>query len=254
MPQILIRFDDICPAMNWDRWSEIEYTLDEAGVKPILAVVPDNRDPTLEFGSVREDFWPVVRGWQSRRWAIAMHGYQHLYKTKRGGILRLNSRSEFAGLPAAEQRQQLKSGIEIFRREGVEPDAWIAPAHSFDWTTVDLLGDLGIGVISDGLHRYPHRDPRGILWVPQQLWRFRAVPAGVWTVCFHHNDWTARDLNRFRTDLSRYREHVTTLAEVCSKYAGRRKTMSDRFVAAGMRAYIQGAHCYGALRRALART
>ena len=43
----LIRFDDICPMMNWRIWAEIEAILLEKKVKPILDVVPDNQDPHL---------------------------------------------------------------------------------------------------------------------------------------------------------------------------------------------------------------
>lgn len=62
----LVRFDDICPAMNWDMWGKIETVLRENGVKPILAVVPDNKDPLLDVGAPVSDFWERVRGWQGR--------------------------------------------------------------------------------------------------------------------------------------------------------------------------------------------
>ncbi len=40
----LIRFDDLCPTMNWDMWSRIESVLLEHKISPLLAVVPDNQD------------------------------------------------------------------------------------------------------------------------------------------------------------------------------------------------------------------
>ena len=43
----LIRFDDLCPSMNWTVWCEVESILQAAGIKPLLAVVPDNADPQL---------------------------------------------------------------------------------------------------------------------------------------------------------------------------------------------------------------
>ena len=43
----LIRFDDICPTMNWVIWTEIDEILTTEGIKPILAVIPDNRNPVL---------------------------------------------------------------------------------------------------------------------------------------------------------------------------------------------------------------
>ena len=74
----LVRFDDICPTMNWAAWSRIETVLDRHGVAPILAVVPDNRDPKLMVDNSRADFWARVRGWQTKGWTIALHGFQHL--------------------------------------------------------------------------------------------------------------------------------------------------------------------------------
>src|SRR5688572_15384620 len=41
-PQYLLRFDDICPTMNWRVWAEIESVLIQREIKPLLAVVPDN--------------------------------------------------------------------------------------------------------------------------------------------------------------------------------------------------------------------
>ena len=55
--QFLLRFDDICPTMNWRVWAEIETVLVQRQFKPILAVVPDNRDPELQVDTPADDFW-----------------------------------------------------------------------------------------------------------------------------------------------------------------------------------------------------
>src|SRR2546422_4041289 len=57
----LLRFDDLCPTMNWDVWSEVDGILRDADVKPILAVVPDNRDEKLQCGEPNSHFWEHVR-------------------------------------------------------------------------------------------------------------------------------------------------------------------------------------------------
>ncbi len=210
----LIRFDDICPTMNWTVWEEIEAALGAADVRPLLAVVPANEDRTLMVAPPSNDFWARVRGWQARGWAIGLHGYQHRYVTHDGGLVPLNDRSEFAGLAADEQADKLRRAVEILRREGISPDAWIAPGHSFDGATLAVLLGLGIEVVSDGFFLSAHRDPAGMLWIPQQLWGFRYRPFGLWTVCHHHNGWTPADLGRFRRDLAAYRERIVSLAEV----------------------------------------
>src|SRR5687767_4013101 len=129
-PQYLLRFDDICPTMNWGVWTEIERILVGCGVKPVLAVVPDNRDPMLEVDLPVHDFWDRVRAWQKRGWTIALHGFQHRYVTPNAGICGLSNKSEFAGLRVEEQREKLRRAMEIFKREGIVARVWIAPGHT----------------------------------------------------------------------------------------------------------------------------
>jgi predicted deacetylase len=229
--QYLVRFDDICPTMDWAAWEGVERHLHSHSIRPILAVVPDNRDPKLMLEPACDDFWSRVRGWQRRGYAIALHGYQHLYVNKNPGLMRLTRQSEFAGLPRQEQEAKLRRGLEIFAKNGVRADAWVAPSHSFDHTTLRLLADLGIFTVSDGLSSWPFTDPRGVTWVPQQLWRFQARPAGVWTVCCHHNGWSPRQVEDFGRALDAYACRVTDMATVLGTFSGRRRTLVDRLTA-----------------------
>jgi peptidoglycan/xylan/chitin deacetylase (PgdA/CDA1 family) len=226
----LVRFDDICPGMNWPVWRQIEKILADADVKPMLAVVPQNQDAHLDVGPKEARFWEHVRGWQARGWTIGLHGYQHRYVTRDAGLIGINELSEFAGLPAAEQAEKLERAVAIFRAESVRADVWIAPAHSFDAATVTALRAVGIGAISDGFFLSAHRDERGMLWVPQQLWSFRYRLVGLWTVCYHHNDWSARDLERFAADVAAYRARITNFAEIASATDIRTKSWQDTLV------------------------
>ncbi|WP_257307410.1 DUF2334 domain-containing protein [Geothrix campi] len=225
----LIRFDDICPTMNWSMWEAIEAHLVQFQVKPILAVVPDNRDPKLMVDPPRQDFWDRVRQWQATGYTIALHGYQHLYVNKNAGMLGVTPQSEFAGLPRAEQEAKLRKALAIFAEQGVRVDAWVAPSHSFDRTTVGLLAELGVGVISDGLWPRPFTEANGITWLPQQLWSFHPKPEGVWTVCNHHNAWSAQRLDQFAKDLQIYASRITDVPAVLCDYEGRRISLSDRW-------------------------
>ena len=212
--QYLLRFDDICPTMNWRLWAEIETVLDQGRFKPLLAVVPDNRDPGLEVDSPAGDFWDRVRAWQDRGWTIALHGFQHRYVTRNAGMVAVRKKSEFAGLQADVQREKLRRGLEIFERERITPRVWIAPGNTFDAATVALLPDFEIRVISAGYFRYPYVCPRRMTWVPQQLYYFRPAPAGVWTVCYHHNQWSASQPGKFREDVDRYGANIVSLDTV----------------------------------------
>ncbi len=225
----LVRFDDICPTMNWRVWEAIEAHLVRFGVRPILAVVPDNRDPKLAVDEARPDFWDRVRQWQAAGYTIALHGYQHLYVNKDPGLIGVTHQSEFAGLPREEQEAKLRKALAIFAEQGVRADAWVAPSHSFDRTTVKILGELGVPVISDGLWTWPFTDEGGITWVPQQLWGFRRRPAGIWTVCNHHNAWSDQRVAEFGASLASYADEMTDLPSVVKAFAGRQLTLRDRW-------------------------
>lgn len=51
-----LRLDDACPQMNTEKWARIERILDKYKVRPIVGVIPENRDP--DFVAVAdENFW-----------------------------------------------------------------------------------------------------------------------------------------------------------------------------------------------------
>lgn len=225
--QYLLRFDDCCPTMNWSVWRQVEEILVQFEVKPILAVIPDNQDEKLRVSDTSERFWDEVRGWQARGWTIGLHGYQHLYTTRDGGLIGINKYSEFSGLPYAEQRLKLQKAVDVFERERVVPDIWVAPGHSFDRTTLQALCDLGVRRLSDGFSLYPHLDPSGMMWIPQQLWRFRKMRFGLWTVCFHLNHWTGEDIVRFRFEVQKFVAELTDYASVVATYRNRGSNALD---------------------------
>ncbi|WP_257313139.1 DUF2334 domain-containing protein [Geothrix fuzhouensis] len=228
-PRYLLRFDDICPTMDWSTWNAVEEILVAQGVKPILAVVPDNQDPKLMVDPPASDFWDRVRGWQARGWAIGLHGYQHLRVNSEPGILGFPSKSEFAGLPYEEQLRKLKLGLEIFAREGVRPDVWIAPSHSFDLVTVAALRELGIRTISDGMAFRPYQDDRGTVWIPQQYAIMRPMPWGVWTFCYHLGLLSGGAMAHFRKSLEQLGPRMISLSEARA-LGGRRLSPLDRMV------------------------
>lgn len=234
----LIRFDDICPTMNWDVWDRVEAVLVETQVRPILAVVPNNRDPKLEVMAPRADFWQRVRKWQEMGWSIALHGYEHRYETRDSGLIGINQYSEFAGLPRDIQRHKLCKALDIFKGNGVRADAWVAPGHSFDATTVELLLELGLDVISDGYFWRPVR-MMGAQWVPQQLWRFRPCPGGIWTVCYHTNHFSSIDIDKLARTLLIYRDRMTSLEEVLAASRSVWASPADKLFAWGWRVALE---------------
>src|SRR5579884_2522404 len=110
----LIRFDDICPTMNWRVWQPIETALFDLGIQPIVSVVPDNQDPALCIERPQSDFWARVRHWQTRGWSVGLHGYQHTLRRCSTDLLRIATDGEFAGLTESEQAIRIKAGVSIF--------------------------------------------------------------------------------------------------------------------------------------------
>ena len=68
----LVRFDDLCPTMRWSVWEPVEQILDAEGIRPIVAVIPDNADPSMRIEPEKADFWERVRTWQAKGWAIGL--------------------------------------------------------------------------------------------------------------------------------------------------------------------------------------
>jgi predicted deacetylase len=235
----LIRLDDICPTMNWTVWSRIEEILRSQKVQPILGIIPENQDSRLEFEPAEPGFWDRVRQWQAWGWTIGLHGYQHRYTTDASGIVGIKDASEFAGVSLMEQRIRLLKAAEILREQGIKPRVWVAPGHSFDSTTITLLAEIGISCISDGLFLAPRLDYKGVLWIPQQLWRFRRVPFGVWTVCFHHNRWDQSQIEEFASGIASFRHSIVGLEEVVQEYRSAKRKSTDGAIPKLFRYFIR---------------
>ena len=125
-----------------------------------------------------------------------MHGYQHVFCTHNSGVNPVNPRSEFAGLPLAEQRKKIDAGVVILREHGVDPKVFFAPAHTFDENTVKaLLEETNVRIISDTPSNRPYTC-WGMTFVPQQSGRVRELPFHTVTFCYHPNTMADLDYER----------------------------------------------------------
>jgi len=184
----IVRFDDACSTMDNSKWQKIEDLCDKFDIKPIIAVVPNNKDSKLIKDKIDNNFWDKVRKWQNKGWHIALHGYDHVYISKESGLVPFNHKSEFAGLSLAEQILKIQKGIRIFKKEGIDTNIWVAPSHTFDENTLKALKEhTNIQIVSDGVALFPFKK-YGFNWIPQQLWHYRTMPFGIWTCCVHPNE------------------------------------------------------------------
>lgn len=228
MSKYLLRFDDISPYMNWELWDEIELLLDLHNIKPIVAIVPDCRDLSIMPSDENPLFWSRVRKWQEKGWSIALHGYQHiLYNSDTSSLINISRLSEFSGLTYDVQNKKIRSGLKILHDNGIYTNLWVAPAHSFDVTTLKVLRDNDFLFLSDGLFVSPYTDSNGLFWIPQQLWKLRPMPFGIWTVCYHHNNWDFCDLKKFELDLFKYNKCITNINKVYNIFHSNRKGFSS---------------------------
>jgi hypothetical protein len=109
-------------------------------------------------------------------------------RPSRRGIVPIHGQSEFVGLPLEEQRRRIREGAKILEKNGLAPEAWVAPAHGFDTVTLQALRlESEIRLISDGFSTRAYRRD-GFVWIPQQLWRLRVMKRGLWTICLHPNE------------------------------------------------------------------
>ena len=219
MSRFIVRFDDICPGMDWARFAPFEaFFADHPRIKPLLGVVPDNRDPKLDIQRPVADFWDRVRRWQDQGWTIAQHGYTHVYSRPGGGLLGIGSKSEFTGLPLAEQQRLLAAGQAILRAERVWQPWFMAPSHSFDLDTLRALRALGFKGVTDGFGLYPY-EVEGLTLVPQLLASPRHLGFGLYTICLHSNDMSPQRIDTMLQFMARHEDSFTSAEEALSHRA-----------------------------------
>lgn len=183
----LIRLDDASDHMNIENWERMERMLDQYGVKPLVGIIPLNRDPMLLQFPADPGFWEKARAWQEKGWRIALHGYEHVYSSNCAGINPVHDRSEFAGHPLEMQREKIRDGVRILREKGLQPTAFFAPSHTFDENTLEALRlESEIRTISDTVANDTYCRS-GFTFIPQQAGRIRELPFKVSTICLHPN-------------------------------------------------------------------
>ena len=218
--QYLLRFDDLCPTTSRRRWEQYRNLIEQFGVRPILAVVPDNRDEGLDSSPPDPEFWTHLRALESAGAAIAVHGYRHLCHSRGKSLLGLHRRTEFAGVEFERQREWIHAGFKILRDQGLNPRLWIAPRHGFDRNTLRVLKDIGVEFMSDGFARVPYRR-YGITWIPQQIWSPVVMDKGLWTICIHPCASSSRDVERLRSFLERHSSQFTTFDRALTDFPAR---------------------------------
>jgi len=222
----LLRIDDLCPVVRREPWLRLAALIDELHLKPILAVVPDNRDPELCTGSPDESFWGQIHDLRRKGAAIALHGYRHLPWSRARSLVPLHDESEFAGVCALTQRTWIRAGLKILRGHGLDATLWVAPQHGFDGNTLGALRAEGISILSDGFARRPFLRG-GLTWIPQQLWGPVEKHSGLWTICLHPNTITARQFDEFEVFVRGHARQFTSVEKALTEFPPSRLTIRE---------------------------
>ena len=61
MRKILIRFDDICPTMDYSQFKKATDLLDKYNVHPLIGVIPECQDEELLIEEYHSDFWNYIK-------------------------------------------------------------------------------------------------------------------------------------------------------------------------------------------------
>ena len=222
--RILIRFDDVCPTMDWTQWNKAMMILKRYNLQALIGVIPDCQDPDLNIDPPKEDFWEYIRQLQSEGFDIAMHGYQHVFDSHVAGIVTNTPKSEFAGHSYQEQFEKIQKGKTILNSHGIYTDIFFAPAHSYDEVTLRALYENGFRYISDGKSEKAFIR-EGVLCIPC---RYGGCPKirgnGYYTAVFHAHEWTLSEKSGGYLQLqklcSKYKEQIVPFKEYASRPQG----------------------------------
>ena len=178
------------PNMDLDLLSRLIDIFSQESVVPLLAVIPKNKDQSLYHSTDNEqEFWPLLQNWeQEGKVEIAQHGYSHqLYKAKIKSPLYRHVNpffDEFACYSQDEQSELIMKGKNYLKQKGLNPIAWVSPAHFISNSTIRAIKSSGYTFVSDGLGFIPFK-AFGLTFIPQQFERPRWLPFGIVTFCLH---------------------------------------------------------------------
>ena len=212
----LVRLDDANHYMERDKWDKIETILYKNNIKPIVAVIPDNRDKNLIKNFKDKKFWQRVKYWENSGWAIGLHGYQHKYHKieEDKSFIPIHTRSEFSGLSLNTQRKKINSSYKMFKQNKIIPKVFVAPSHTFDLNTlIALQKETEIKIISDGWSFYPFFS-QNFLFIPQQLWKLKKKLFGIWTICLHPDSMSDFDILKFEQQIKKFKNKFLSLNDL----------------------------------------
>lgn len=207
---VCLRFDDYHQAIDHERWVKVLEAYDDRALCGVIGVIPAYEGEPLSADVV--EFLQVLA---DNGWEIAQHGYEHEDVGEgRGGPL-YDERSEFAGLPQAEQRRRIGEGRDILAEHGIVPETFIPPWHEYDRNTARALSDEGFRTLNEGRWPVP-RTVEGVTLVPTHIPAVTPAMLGVGVVTLVSHPQLADEPMANANILANHADRVRTPSEVTS--------------------------------------
>ena len=226
--KILIRFDDIAENMNWHLMAKCESIFDELNIKPVMGVIPNNKDKDLLVYPKKENFWQIVKKWQLKGWEIAMHGYNHIYDndTNKRDYFEYGGKSEFYGHSLDSQSSKIRKGLEIFEKNDIKIRTFFSPNHTYDFNTFEALKLSGINEVIDGYGLKPYLE-NNIKFIPQLFYKPFFLPFGLQTTQIHLNYWTENEFKKFSQLIYKNKKRIISYDDALEQLS---EKPSDKFL------------------------
>lgn len=224
----LIRLDDATLNWNIEKWDKMYGILKKFNIKPIFAVIPHNEDEKLLKYPEDDNFLSKILMWISEGWTPALHGYSHTLIENNSGINPVNNRSEFAGASLEIQKHKIREGCKILKDWGINPQIFVAPAHTFDENTlIALREESDIRIISDTVASDVYfKDD--FYYIPQQSGQVRKLNYKITTFCYHPNTTTDEQFERLEGFLKLYSDKFISFDDI--NFVKRKRNIYDKIL------------------------
>lgn len=212
----LMRLDDATDHWEKSNWIRMHDLMDKYGIKPIIALIPENKDEQILKYPIDTEYDSIIYKWiHVDKWTPGLHGCNHkVKKCVKGGYNPVNIVSEFTGVSLEEQKQKLRKGYKILHDKGIPVDVFVAPAHTFDKNTIQALKEVTpIRIISDTIARDVYYR-NGIYYIPQQSGMVRELAFPIVTFCYHPNTMTDSDFEKLQSFLDKHQKEFISFEDV----------------------------------------
>lgn len=210
----IIRLDDASEHWNKNNWHRIHDLLEEYNIKPIVAIIPLNRDNELMRFPDDSLYEETIKMWIHNGWTPAMHGCSHVARQQSAGMYPVHNISEFAGCSISTQRQLIRDGYRKMLEIGIKPLIFVAPFHTFDRNTLTVLKEeTDISIINDTVARdIYYKDC--FYFIPQQSGTVRSLKLPIVTFCYHPNVMNDESFSKLERFIRRHRSEFISFDSI----------------------------------------